>query len=155
MIYLVHIYYIHIIDKKGDIMKKIKLLSVCALTAMLLSACGAPATTPAASETKQTSTAEKASTEKVEKADVEEAEEVPAEVTVNKAEFDEIKNGMSYKQIVKIIGGEGEVLSESGSEGEEYHTVMYMYNGDGSIGANANFMFQSGKLLSKSQMGLK
>ncbi len=70
-------------------------------------------------------------------------------------EFNSIKNGMTYKEVVEIIGGEGEVLSESGEEGSKYHTIMYKWDGEGGFGANANAMFQGGKLISKSQLGLK
>lgn len=75
--------------------------------------------------------------------------------TITKAEFDKIKNGMSYKQVAEIIGGPGEVLSEAGEEGTEFYTVMYMYEGEGMLGANANFTFQGGKLQAKAQLGLE
>lgn len=75
--------------------------------------------------------------------------------TISKAEFDQIKNGMTYEQVVAIIGGPGELMSEVGSSGSEYYTVMYMWDGDGGWGANANAMFQGGKLQSKAQFGLK
>jgi outer membrane protein assembly factor BamE (lipoprotein component of BamABCDE complex) len=75
--------------------------------------------------------------------------------TITKAEFDEIQNGMSYDQVSKIIGGPGEVMSEVGTKGEQFYTVMYMYKGEGSLGSNANLMFQDGKLNTKAQFGLK
>ncbi|TPG74385.1 DUF3862 domain-containing protein [Brevibacillus laterosporus] len=75
--------------------------------------------------------------------------------TISKAEFDEIKNGMSYEEVAKIIGSEGELLSEVGSKGEQFHTVVYMYTGEGDLGANANFTFQNNKLEMKAQMGLR
>lgn len=75
--------------------------------------------------------------------------------TITKAEFDQIKSGMTYEQVSKIIGGPGELLSESGSKGNQFYTVMYMYDGEGELGANANFMFQADKLQNKAQMGLK
>lgn len=75
--------------------------------------------------------------------------------TITKAEFDKIENGMTYEEVSKIIGGPGEVLSETGQKGDSLYTVMYMWEGEGSTGANANFMFQGGKLQSKAQMGLK
>ncbi|WP_238322927.1 DUF3862 domain-containing protein [Gorillibacterium massiliense] len=74
---------------------------------------------------------------------------------ITKAEFDKIENGMSYEEVSKIIGGPGEILSEVGQKGDDLYTVMYMYEGKGSIGANANFMFQSGKLQMKAQFGLE
>ncbi len=74
---------------------------------------------------------------------------------VSKAEFDQIKSGMTYEQVKEIIGGEGEVISESGNPGDQFHTVMYQYEGEGELGANASFTFQGGKLVNKAQFGLK
>lgn len=74
---------------------------------------------------------------------------------INKAEFDAIQNGMTYEEVVKIIGVEGEVMSESGTAGEEFHTVMYTWDGEEGFGANANAMFQDGKMINKAQFGLK
>lgn len=75
--------------------------------------------------------------------------------SMNKAEFDKLESGMTYEQATEIIGGPGTVLSESGKPGDQYHTVMYQYEGDGGLGANANLMFQGNKLQNKAQMGLK
>jgi len=75
--------------------------------------------------------------------------------TMNMAEFSQLKSGMSYQEATAIIGGPGEVMSESGSPGESLHTIMYMYNGEGDMGANANLMFQGDKLQNKAQFGLK
>lgn len=75
--------------------------------------------------------------------------------SMNKAEFDQLKTGMSYEQATIIIGGPGEVTAESGAKGDAMHTVMYSYKGDGDLGANANVMFQGDKLNTKAQMGLK
>jgi len=36
-----------------------------------------------------------------------------------------------------------------------YNTKMYMWEGEGSIGANANATFQNNSLTSKAQFGLK
>lgn len=77
---------------------------------------------------------------------------------MTKAEFDQLKTGMTYDEATKIIGGPGEVISESGTKGGDglnIHTVMYQYKGEGSLGANANMMFQDEKLITKAQMGLK
>ena len=75
--------------------------------------------------------------------------------TMTMAEFTQLKDGMSYEEATKIIGGPGEVMSESGSKGDAAHTVMYTYKGEGSLGANANVMFQGEKLMNKAQFGLK
>lgn len=70
-------------------------------------------------------------------------------------EFNQIKTGMTYDEVVKIIGGEGTVLSESNiGNSEQYHTIIYKWEGKGTIGANANITIQGGKVISKAQAGL-
>jgi len=75
--------------------------------------------------------------------------------TMTKAEFDQIKDGMSYDEVAAIVGGPGELQAESGAKGDAAHTVSYGFDGEGSMGANAQLMFQGGKLNMKAQMGLK
>ena len=71
-------------------------------------------------------------------------------------EFNQIKNGMTYDEVVSIIGSKGELLSESDlGIGSEYVTTMWRWEGKGSIGANANVMFQDGKVVNKAQFGLE
>lgn len=74
---------------------------------------------------------------------------------INKEEFDSIKNGMSYEEVVNIVGGDGELLSETGTNGDQYHTMMYSWEGEKGFGSNANTTFQNGKLVNKAQFGLK
>jgi len=74
---------------------------------------------------------------------------------ITKAKFEKIENGMSYEEVTKIIGSPGELLSEIGKKGEKTHTLVYMYKGEGTVGANANFTFQGGKLVAKAQAGLQ
>ena len=74
---------------------------------------------------------------------------------VTKAQFDQLKTGMSLSQVKSIIGGDCAVQSESGDIGSQFHTVMYGCDGKGQLGANINFVMQSGKLISKAQFGLK
>lgn len=68
-------------------------------------------------------------------------------------EFNAISDGMTYAQVVAIVGGEGQVLSESSIAG--FHTVMYGWDGAGSLGANANVMFQNDAMQTKAQFGLE
>ena len=71
-------------------------------------------------------------------------------------EFAKIKNGMTLAEVEKIIGGKGEMNSETGAEGDDLYTVMYTWKGN-SLGGNANFMFQGNPAVvqSKAQFGLK
>ena len=75
--------------------------------------------------------------------------------SMSKAEFDQIQNGMTYAQVVEIVGSDGELLSEVGSPGSQFFTQMYKWDGSGGLGANANVLFQSGGVQSKAQFGLK
>lgn len=76
--------------------------------------------------------------------------------TITLDEFNQITNGMTYQEVVDIVGGPGELLSETDlGMGSEYASAMYMWEGEGSIGANANVMFQGGAVVSKSQLGLE
>lgn len=72
---------------------------------------------------------------------------------ISKEEFDALETGMTYEEVVSIIGGEGELSSQVDVAG--YETKMYMWEGEGSIGANANAMFQNNSLTSKAQFGLE
>lgn len=80
------------------------------------------------------------------------------EPKVTKLKFNRIQNGMSYRDVVNILGASGEELSSNRIEGvpgvmKSVETAMYMWkNPDGS---NMNAMFQNGKLMQKSQFGLK
>jgi Domain of Unknown Function with PDB structure (DUF3862) len=71
---------------------------------------------------------------------------------VTMASYSRLKTGMTYAQVVQILGKDGEELSSSEVGGIK--TIMYKWDGDG-FGANMNSMFQNNKLMSKSQFGLK
>jgi hypothetical protein len=75
------------------------------------------------------------------------------EITID--QFNQIQNGMTLEEVVAIVGGEGEIVSESGEKGTDFHTVMYSYDGNGGLGANVSLMFQGNKLQNKSQFGLE
>ena len=80
------------------------------------------------------------------------------EDVVTKADYNQIRNGMSYREVVGIIGSQGEELSSNRMEGvpgvmDSIETTMYMWqNSDGS---NMNAMFQNDKLVQKAQAGLR
>nr|WP_263324259.1 DUF3862 domain-containing protein [Neobacillus sp. Marseille-Q6967] len=78
-----------------------------------------------------------------------------SDVEMTLEQFNQIQNGMTYEEVKAIVGGEGEIVSESGEKGSQFHTVVYSYQGKGSIGANASLTFQGNKLQNKSQFGLE
>ena len=68
--------------------------------------------------------------------------------------FKQVKEGMTYEEVVKIVGAEGKILSETGSAGEPHHTVMYEFETDGVL-SSSTMMFQGGKLINKAQIGVE
>lgn len=74
---------------------------------------------------------------------------------ITMAEFEKIQNGMTYEEVVNIIGAEGEIISETGQKGEQFYTVLYQWEGESGFGANANATFQDGKMVNKAQFGLE
>lgn len=74
------------------------------------------------------------------------------------AQYSQIQTGMSYEQVVSIIGKQGEEISQNKIDAipgvmNSITTVMYQWvNGNGS---NMNAIFQNNRLLQKAQFGLK
>lgn len=72
---------------------------------------------------------------------------------ISASEFAQLRAGMSYPEVVAIIGSEGELISENEMAG--YRTQMFMWDEEGTFGiGNANVMFQNGQMIQKSQFGL-
>ena len=76
--------------------------------------------------------------------------------TISLEEYNEIKTGMEYQEVFDIIGSRGEELASSDlGFGNEYYTVIFTWEGEGALGANANVTFQGGKVTAKAQVGLE
>lgn len=95
--------------------------------------------------------AESATEETTETETEEPAEEKAGVLTSEK--FDQIESGMTYEEVVAIIGSEGQVLSETGDAGTDFHTIMYEWETDGFM-SSANIMFQGNKMANKAQIGV-
>jgi hypothetical protein len=72
---------------------------------------------------------------------------------VTLAQFNRLGDGMSYDEVVQVVGRSGVEQSRSSIGG--LVTVMYTWQGAGTPGANMNAMFQGGRLISKAQFGLR
>ena len=72
---------------------------------------------------------------------------------VNMDNYNKIQTGMSYEEVVSILGKQGEEMSSNDIAG--YKNVMYKWDGDSGFGANMNAMFQNGKLIQKAQFNLQ
>ena len=69
------------------------------------------------------------------------------------AQFQQVQMGMTYDQVVAVLGSPGELEGESSVAG--YHTASYHWWGRGDVGANLIIMFQNGRVVSKTQVGLR
>ena len=68
--------------------------------------------------------------------------------------FEKIQNGMTYQEVVDLLGKEGEILSDVDlGMGEEYKTTVYAWTENIGIG-NCNVTIQGGKVVAKAQAGL-
>lgn len=74
-------------------------------------------------------------------------------ITLN--EYNRLKAGMTHTEVYDIVGSFGMKKSETGSARDDYHIVMYQYDGYGEAGANAQLMFINGELDTMAQYGLK
>lgn len=72
---------------------------------------------------------------------------------VTLAKFEQLRDGMSYADAVRVLGTPG--TEQSRSSIADTTTVMYTWQGVGSFGANMNAMFQDDKLITKAQFGLR
>ncbi|MEC0123303.1 hypothetical protein [Paenibacillus pabuli] len=70
-------------------------------------------------------------------------------ILITFAQYEKLEVGMSVEDVIEILGGEGEALSEA------ENMVVYNYKGTAGNGANAVIAFQGGKLLTKAQSGLE
>jgi len=81
-----------------------------------------------------------------------------ATVKVSNAQYEQVQNGMTYEQVVGIMGGEGQQLSEStynDSNGNPVTLKIYYWEGQGETGANVSITFQGDVVTTKSSYGLQ
>ncbi|MGI5932565.1 MAG: DUF3862 domain-containing protein [Eubacterium sp.] len=71
---------------------------------------------------------------------------------VTPAQYNKVKEGMSYKKTAEILGGEGVVSSTAEVAGQK--ATVYSWNGT-AAGSTCMITFLNGKVYSKSQVGLK
>lgn len=69
------------------------------------------------------------------------------------AEFNRIETGMRYEDVTETIGSFG--FEQARSEVAGYQTVIIAWDGNGSVGANANVTFSNGQVMAKAQVGLQ
>ena len=72
-------------------------------------------------------------------------------VEITLEQYNSIETGMTYDDVVALLGGEGSLISDTELAGST--SQIYMWKGK-SIGSNANVTFSDGKVMAKAQTGL-
>lgn len=73
-------------------------------------------------------------------------------LAVTAAQYDQVAEGMSYDDVVGIMGGEGQLVSDTNVAG--ISSQIYTWDGS-SLGSNCTITFSNGVVYSKSQYGLE
>lgn len=81
------------------------------------------------------------------------AQNAPKVVTL--AEFNQIRQGMTYGDVVKIIGANGEQGFSSKSQFGSMESYTWNNEGGGFIGGSVSVTFNDGRVSGMTQMGLK
>lgn len=83
--------------------------------------------------------------------------QVKQDKEITMSEYEAIQDGMTYAQVVEVVGCEGTEQSSSNIDAgsNSIKTIMYTWEGNGGPGSNANVTIQNDKVVSKAQIGLK
>ena len=71
---------------------------------------------------------------------------------VTMANYLKLKQGMSYEEVAKVLGKEGEEMSSN--QIANIKSSMYKWDGE-NFASGVTAMFQNGKMISRSQVNLK
>ena len=75
---------------------------------------------------------------------------------ITKAQYDSLREGMTYAEVAKILGSEGtEVTSSAAVPGRLGGGALKIYSWTSPDSASVSVTFQNGKLMSKSHFGLQ
>lgn len=135
--------------------RKLCIIAALAVTAVFsLSGCGSTQSSVTDTGSSDAEVATEAPVEEVTEIPTEAVTEAPkndAKITLE--EYNKIENGMSYDEVVSIVGSPG---TENVSSGSGSYTIkMYSWEGNGMIGSNANVTFTNGSVSGKAQFGLE
>ncbi|MGN0077119.1 MAG: DUF3862 domain-containing protein [Parafannyhessea sp.] len=72
-------------------------------------------------------------------------------VQITMDQYNQVQTGMTYDQVKQVMGGDGELTSDT--KVADHTSQIYMWSGK-SVGANATITFMDGKVESKAQYGL-
>lgn len=140
-------------------MKRLFFILACAVLVFSMTSCTitlVDSDDTGTSKTPDTNVEESKDPETPESGSYDENKPVKNSEKITMEEFVRIETGMTYEEVVAIIGGPGELSSEVNlGMGDEYVTQIYIWYGEGVFSrGNANVTFQGGKVVAKAQVGL-
>lgn len=135
--------------------RKLCIIAALAVTAVFsLSGCGSAESSATNAGSSETETEAEVLTEAVTEVPTEEVTEVPKnDEKMTLEEYNKIQNGMSYDEVVSIVGSPGTDTATSGAGG--FTIRMVSWEGNGMLGSNANVTFTNGTVSGKAQFGLE
>lgn len=68
-------------------------------------------------------------------------------------EYNQIETGMTYEEVVEIVGSKGTISSQTEANG--ISIIIITWYGNGVAGSNANVTFTNNSVSGKAQVGLK
>lgn len=76
-------------------------------------------------------------------------------LTISKAKYTSLKYGETYEKIKSLLGGTGEVVTESGIKGSKGYTVTYLCHVKSPSGGEVFLAFKDNKLVNKMEVNLQ
>lgn len=76
-------------------------------------------------------------------------------VSISKAKYNQLKYGDTYEKIKSLLGGTGEVVTESGTKGSKNYTVTYLCHVKSPSGGEVFLAFKDNKLVNKMEVNLQ
>ncbi len=79
----------------------------------------------------------------------------PLITTISLSQYNALNIGMSYQEVIDLIGGEGTLIYEPTAPDDDYASKIYTWLGNGPIGSHATLTFENNVLTNKTQNDLK
>ncbi|WP_407309598.1 hypothetical protein [Desulfosporosinus sp. SB140] len=76
-------------------------------------------------------------------------------LTISKAKYNQLKYGDTYEKIKSLLGGTGDIVTESGTKGSKGYAVTYLCHVKSPSGAEVFLAFKDNKLVNKMEVNLQ
>lgn len=76
-------------------------------------------------------------------------------VSISKAKYNQLKYGDTYEKTKSLLGGTGDIITESGIKGSKSYTVTYLIHVKSPSGAEVFLAFKDDKLVNKMEVNLQ